>query len=136
MLNFVRRWLFNRNRFVFSYWNGQKIVKGDPIVFWRALQQHEDYREDDFRLMQVEGLRHAIYGKLAGVVRSVFHVKIPEEGGLTELECLGVLRSYIEYSGFQKKNGEQTQTLPSTTEPESLPEPTPEQSTNDDSEYI
>lgn len=103
MFNFVRRWLFNRNRFIFVYWNGQKIVKGDPMVFWRSLQQHEDYREDDFKLIQVEGLRNKIFGKLSGVVRDVFGIKTAEEGGLTELECLDILRSYIEYSGFQKK---------------------------------
>lgn len=131
MFNFVRRWLFNRNRFIFVYWNGQKIIKGDPMVFWRALQQHEDYREDDFKLIQVEGLRNAIFGKLAGVVRNVFGIKTAEDGGLTELECLDVLRSYIEYSGFQKKSGEGMPTLPTTTEPESLPKPMAEQNTSD-----
>ena len=131
MFNFVRRWIFNRNRFIFVYWNGQKIVKGDPMVFWRALQQHEDYREDDFTLIQVEGLRNNIFGKLAGVVRDVFGIKTAENDGLTELECLDILRSYIEYSGFQKKSGEQTPILPSTTEQESLPEQTAEQNTSD-----
>jgi hypothetical protein len=131
MFNFVRRWLFNRNRFIFVYWNGQKIVKGDPMVFWRSLQQHEDYREDDFKLIQVEGLRNQIFGKLSGVVRDVFGIKTAEEGGLTELECLDILRSYIEYSGFQKKSGEEIQTLPSTTEQESLPEQMEEQNTSD-----
>jgi len=133
MLNFARRWLFNRNRFIFAYWNGQKIVKGDPMVLWRSLQQHEDYREDDFKLIQVEALRNKIIGKLSGVVREVFNIKPAEEGGLTELECLDTLRAYIEYSGFQKKSGEETQTLPSTTEQESLPEQTAEQNTSGDS---
>lgn len=133
MLNFARRWLFNRNRFIFAYWNGQKIVKGDPMVLWRSLQQHEDYREDDFKLIQVEALRNKIIGKLACVVRDVFCIKSVEDGGLTELECLDTLRAYIEYSGFQKKSGEPTQTLQSTTEQESFPEQTDEQNTSGDS---
>ena len=131
MFNFVRRWLFNKNRFVFTYWNGHKIVKGDPMVFWRELQQHEDYREDDFKLIQVDGLRNQIFAKLSGVVRDVFGIQTVADGGLTELECLDVLRSYIEYSGFQKKSGEETQTLPSTTDQESSQEQTAEQNTSD-----
>jgi len=134
MINLFKRWLFNRSRYVFKFWNGHRTVYADPMVLWRALQQHEDFREDDFRLMKVEALREKIIGKVAGVTRSVFGVGTVEERGLTELECLDLLKAFIAYSGFQKKSGEEMPTLPLTAEPKSSVDSTPEQSTNDASE--
>ena len=134
MLNFFKRWLFNRSRYVFKFWNGHRTVYADPMVLWRSLQQHEDFREDDFKLMKVDALREKIIGKVAGLTRSVFGVGTVEERGLTELECLDLLKAFIMYSGFQKKSGEEMQTSPSIAEPASSADSTPEQSTNDDLE--
>ena len=131
MINLFKRWLFNRSRYVFKFWNGHRTVYADPMVVWRSLQQNEDFREDDFKLMKVDALREKIIGKVAGVTRSVFGVGTVEERGLTELECLDLLKAFILYSGFQKKSGEQMQTLPSIAEPESSDDSTPEQSTSD-----
>lgn len=112
MFDFIRRWAFNRSRFIFSYWDGSRIAKADPMVLWRSLQQHADFSEADFRLMKVDALRDSLVHKLANVVRDVFNIKLPDAGGLTELETLEILRSFIEYTGFQKKSGEPTQTSP------------------------
>ena len=131
MINWFKRWLFNRNRYVFKFWNGHRTVYADPMVLWRTLQQNEDFREDDFKLMKVDALREKIIGKVAGVTRSVFGVGTVEERGLTELECLDLLKAFILYSGFQKKSGEEMQTLPSIAEPESSDDSTPEQNTSD-----
>ena len=133
MFNLLKRWLFNRSRYVFKFWNGHRTVYADPMVLWRALQQNEDYREDDFKLMKVDALREKIIGKVAGVTRSVFGVGTVEERGLTELECLDLLKAYLLYSGFQKKSGEQTLTLQSTADQKSSDDSTPEQNTRDDS---
>ena len=133
MFNLLKRWLFNRSRYVFKFWNGHRTVYADPMVLWRSLQQNEDYREDDFKLMKVDALREKIIGKVAGVTRSVFGVGTVEERGLTELECLDLLKAYLLYSGFQKKSGEQTLTLQSTADQKSSDDSTPEQNTRDDS---
>lgn len=133
-LTLLQRWLFNRSRFVFRYWNGHRIALGDPMVLWRELQQCEDFKEDDFKLMKVEALRPKIIGRLAGVVRQVFSVGTPDQAGLTEMECLELLRQYIDYAGFQKKSGDPMQTSPSTSEPEVSVESTPEPITSDVSE--
>jgi hypothetical protein len=134
MINWFKRWLFNRSRYVFKFWNGHRTVYADPMVLWRSLQQHEDFREDDFKLMKVDALREKIIGKVAGLTRSVFGVGTVEERGLTELECLDLLKAFIMYSGFQKKSGEEMQTSPSIAGPASSADSTPEQSTNDDLE--
>ena len=118
MLNFIRRWYFNRHRYIYTYWNGHRIAKADPMVIWRDLQAHEEYRQDDFKLMKVPELRNEIIGKLAKVVRGVFNVAGPDSGGLTELECLDVLTEYITYTGFQKKNGDKMQSWLSPTDME------------------
>lgn len=115
-MDFLKRWFFNRQRFIFSYWNGKKTVKADPMVLWRTLQQCDDFREEDFKMLSVEATRNETVAKLANVVRSVFSIPSLDEGGLTELECLGVMNSFIAYSGFQKKSGEQMQTSLSPTD--------------------
>ena len=97
MINLLKRWLFNRSRYVFKFWNGHRTVYADPMVLWRSLQQHEDFREDDFKLMKVDALREKIIGKVAGVTRIVFGVGTVEERGLTELECLDLLKAFIAY---------------------------------------
>jgi hypothetical protein len=133
MINLILRWLFNRNRYVFKFWNGHRTVYADPMVLWRSLQQHEDFREDDFKLMKVDALREKIIGKVAGVTRSVFGVGTVEERGLTELECLDLLKAFISYSGFQKKSGEGNLFSQPSTEPTALDDSTQQQSTNEDS---
>jgi len=133
MFNLLKRWLFNRSRYVFKFWNGHRTVYADPMVLWRALQQHEDFREDDFKLMKVDALREKIIGKVAGVTRSVFGVGTVEERGLTELECLDLLKSFIAYSGFQKKSGDLNLSSQPSTETTALDDSTQQQSTSDDS---
>jgi len=133
MFNLLKRWLFNRSRYVFKFWNGHRTVYADPMVLWRALQQHEDFREDDFKLMKVDALREKIIGKVACVTRSVFGVGTVEERGLTELECLDLLKSFIAYSGFQKKSGDLNLSSQPSTETTALDDSTQPQSTNDDS---
>jgi hypothetical protein len=108
ILNLIRRWIFNRNRYIYRFWNGQRIVLGDPMVLWRDLNAHEEYREDDLKLVAVEGLRDKIIGKLAKVFRDVFHVQQVGDGGLTELECVEELARFLEYSSVQKKSTELT----------------------------
>ena len=133
MFNLLKRWLFNRSRYVFKFWNGHRTVYADPMVLWRALQQHEDFREDDFKLMKVDALREKIIGKVAGVTRCVFGVGTVEERGLTELECLDLLKSFIAYSGFQKKSGDLNLSSQPSTETTALDDSTQPQNTNDDS---
>ena len=133
MFNLLKRWLFNRSRYVFKFWNGHRTVYADPMVLWRALQQHEDFREDDFKLMKVDALREKIIGKVAGVTRCVFGVGTVEERGLTELECLDLLKSFIAYSGFQKKSGDLNLSSQPSTEPTVLDDSTQQQNTSDDS---
>jgi len=133
MFNLLKRWLFNRSRYVFKFWNGHRTVYADPMVLWRALQQHEDFREDDFKLMKVDALREKIIGKVSCVTRSVFGVGTVEERGLTELECLDLLKSFIAYSGFQKKSGDLNLSSQPSTETTALDDSTQQQSTSDDS---
>lgn len=136
MINLLKRWLFNRSRYVFKFWNGHRTVYADPMVLWRALQQNDDFREDDFKLMKVDALRNGIIAKVAGVTRVVFGVGTVEERGLTELECLDLLKAFIAYSGFQKKSGEAMPTLQSTVGQQSSDDSTNEQNTNADSGSI
>jgi hypothetical protein len=128
-----RQWWFNRYRLVFRYWDGSRTRLGDPLVLYRALTAHEDFRADDFKLLQMRELFPKIVEKLAVVYRDVFGVKKPEEGGLTEHECVANLRAFIEYLGLQKKSTGLTPILRPTTEQESSASSVPETSTSADS---
>jgi len=132
LLDCYRRWAFNRNRLVFRYWDGSRTRLGDPIVLYRALMAHEDFRADDFKLLQMRDLFPKLLGGMAKVYRDVFEVKTPEQGGLTEHECVANLRAFIEYLGLQKKSTGLTLTSPRTTEPESSVSSVPETSTSAD----
>lgn len=101
------------------------------MVFYRELLANEDFASDDFKLLKVEDLRPKLIQKLSGVVRAVFTVALPDAGGLTELECMDLLHDFMEYSGLQKKSGDQTPTLPPTTDPAHSANSTTEQNTSD-----
>lgn len=133
ILDTTRRWIFNRNRYIYRYWNGRKMVAGDPVILYRGLMLHDDYRgEIDFDMMKFDAKREEITIKLANVFRDVFSVLPPEEGGLTVLECLNELKAFVAFSGIQKKSTESTLTLPPLTGWEHSHDFHQETSTSDD----
>lgn len=132
-LDLWRRWSFNKSRMIFRYWDGRRTRLGDPIVLWRKLMAHEDFRSDDFALVRVKSLFPAIMEKMARVYREVFEVQAADAGGLTEAECVANLRAFVEYAGVQKKSTDSTQTLPPVTDQQSSQDSVPETNTPDDS---
>lgn len=116
LLNAIRRWYWNRQRYIFRYWNGTRIVLGDPLVLYRNLMAHPDFTEEDFKLLEVDSLRQKIISKLAGISREIFGFKLADDGGLTDLECFSELQAFRLYTGMQKKSIGQSQTSPEPTD--------------------
>ena len=134
LFGFIRRFAHRRLQYVFKYWDGRKLRRGDPITTWRSLLAHDDYQEDDFELIQIDDppVRLKVIARLSGVTRDVFGIRTVEEGGLTELACVQLLREFRVYANIQKKSGESTQTSPSTTDSPVSPVATESISTSDD----
>ena len=103
MLNWFRRWKNNRNRAIFSFWDGAKQRVIDPLTAWRALRAHPDFDPE----RDIEGIRQddeqALSHTLAAV-REAFGVKAFADGGLTEAETLALLAEFMAYIGAVKKN--------------------------------
>lgn len=94
-----------REREIFVYFDGQSHRRGDPIAIYRGLKDDPQFNLDVHPGEAEDGDLEAI-GIMAGAVRRVFGVKAIDEGGLTEMECADLLRSYLDYTGSLKKNSD------------------------------
>lgn len=115
MFNWLKRRIHNRNRAIFSFWDGSKNRAVDPLSAWRALRSHKEFdperdiegiRQDD-----EESLNHTL-----AAVRESFGVKAFADGGLTEAETLALLAQFMAYIGQVKKNISPPQISPPSTE--------------------
>ncbi len=115
-IDLFRRWLFNRGRLIFRYWDGRRSRIGDPMILYRNLLAHEDFRSEDLALIQVKDLFPKMVEKLSRVYRDVFSVKQAVDGGLTDVEAVQNLTQFIAFAGLQKKSTEPTPTSPPSTD--------------------
>lgn len=128
MLNVIRRWLFNRNRAIFRYWDGRKLRRIDPMVVYRRLDSHPDF-DWETTPVEVDAPSDAIAGPAlaatAEAVREAFEIPVYDgKRGLTEGELTNLLIDYVEWLNALKKNTSEPPTSPPPTERESSPEST------------
>lgn len=123
MFGFVKRWIFNRRRAIFRYWDGSRDRSIDPMVPYRRLISHEEFNwettpiliEQDDEKVSSEALRVT-----ALAVREAFEVPIHgASGGLTEWECLELLQAFVFSMMGLKKSTNRGVTLQEPTEPAS-----------------
>lgn len=107
--NWLRRWLFNRRRNIFPFWNGRKLVKIDPLVARRVFLSSDDieFPGDIVDLSTVTGGRgqDELFAKVMPVAHLAFETH-PYNGtsGLTELEMQQLMQRFFLYLGALKKN--------------------------------
>lgn len=119
MINLVRRWFANRNRQIFSYWDGRRVRKADPLVVYRKLDNDPEFDWETHPEMidsGEDGLADNAMEITANAVKRAFNVE-PFDGakGLTENECIGLLVQFVDYLTALKKNGNTSQTTPAST---------------------
>jgi hypothetical protein len=107
-VNTYRRWVIERRRLIFRFWDGLQLRRVDPIVVARGLAAHPEFSESTHLPLCDAGDIDAI-ATTAGAVRDVFGVPPFADGGLAELECLAVLNDFQHWLFSLKKN---TNTLP------------------------
>jgi hypothetical protein len=130
-LDKLRCWLFNRQRYVYRFWDGSRTRVADPLACYRDLIAHEDFRVDDLKLLSIPSFMPDKAKTLAKAYRDVFKVKQVEDGGLTDVECVHNLQDFLGVAYIQKKSGETHQTLPTSTDTEVSPDSADQTNTGD-----
>lgn len=112
-LNLLRRWWHRRHTHIYQYFDGRKLRRADPLRLWRAILAHQDYREDDWKMLEVDSpyIKLQAIERLSRVFRQSANVRIAEDGGLPDAECVQLLREFVNWQRVQKKSTVQTQTL-------------------------
>lgn len=104
MLQWLRNRLAERQRLIFRYWDGRRIHRGDPLVLYRGLKNHEEFDYDSHLAAHDNGDDDAT-AVCARAVCDVFGVEpLSDEGGLTENERLALLKTFTEYVLGLKKS--------------------------------
>lgn len=119
MLNWIRRKLYERNRAIFTYWDGQRLRRIDPLAAFRAIRAHERFDIDTHLDLANGGIDEAIQVTLEAT-REIFDVREYADGvGLTIDETMNLIGSFVYYLNALKKNGSPRPISPEPTAPES-----------------
>lgn len=99
-------------RLIFTFWDGAKVRKVDPMVYHRRLKDAWPALSADIKAARAEGSKFQATG-YEGMVRRSYEVfelapfRQNEDGtvtGLTEFEVLDLLDQFLAYTGGVKKN--------------------------------
>jgi len=126
MLNWAKR-LFSRDaaevysvreRMIYTYWDGQRWVKADPMVLHKNIMKVGPELDVAMKVaaspLKEAPFEHDRYMKF---VRDAFGVKSFSEGGLTDLEVADLLDHFFAFCSGVKKNSNPTPTSAATTSP-------------------
>ncbi len=94
-----------KERFIFKYFNGEKMVVADPLVLYKRIQGKATELSTDMSAASFPGYKKAddAYENLSNNLRTIFRIKPLEEGGLTPTELEDLLNQFLEYSNWAKK---------------------------------
>lgn len=94
-----------KERAIYSYFNGQEVLRIDPITLYKKLMEIGPELDIDIKVANSESKDAAkAQAKVIERIRWVFSVKSLEEGGLTEDETAGLLDHYLRFTDQVKKN--------------------------------
>lgn len=110
-----------RQREIFTFWDGNKPRSADPIAVYRSLKDDPKFNIDVHPALVDAGDVDAI-GITAAAVRSAFGVKSLDAGGLTEQECISLLLQYFNWVDSVKKKDNQPPTSQSASDTTLPPE--------------
>jgi len=81
------------------------MIKADPLVLYRRIMAVGKELDIDIKIA-TSPLKNApeAHGNVVKKVQDIFQVKGFTEGGLTEIECLDLLDSFLLYTNQVKKN--------------------------------
>lgn len=106
-----------KERFIFRYFNGEKVVPADPMVLQKRLTEKIQELSSDIKVANVPqypGSKEA-YESLCANIRLIFKIKPLDQGGLTETELEELLSKFVDYCNWAKKKLSPTPTSQETT---------------------
>lgn len=119
MFGTIRNWFYrnilNKHRLLFRYWNGSRFVHEDPFVLMRRLLTKEDFDVDtELKRLEIPDPKKVIetLQHIANAVRKIFEIPDFPDGGLSELECVNLLKTFVDWADQLKKNGVTKQISP------------------------
>lgn len=109
-------------RMIFSYFDGGKVVRADPMVLERKLMAVGPELNIDIKVSRsISKDAPESHKRMLEKLRDIFGVKSLEEGGLTEVETVSLFEHYLWYTDTLKKNSSLTVTSPTGTSAPSGP---------------
>lgn len=111
-----------RERLIYQYFDGQQVIKADPIVIYKRLMARGPEIDIDRKVAASES-KDALkaHDNLVSKLREVFEVKTLKEGGLSDTEVTTLLDHYLLYTDTVKKKVSLYQTLPESLEASEQP---------------
>ena len=98
-------------RVIYSYFDGEKVVKADPMVLYRNLHDIGAVLDMDMKGARSQSSRAGEYhAEMIRKMRGIFAVKPLEQGGLTESETENLFWHFFEFCETVKKNSRSIRT--------------------------
>lgn len=93
-------------RFIFHYFDGEKVVRVDPIEQYRKYSKVKDEIEVARSVAASPSKdREQQYEVMISRIRELFSIpKLGEHSGLTEQESVDLFNHFLEYCDYVKKN--------------------------------
>jgi hypothetical protein len=118
-------------RYIYSYFDGEKIVRADPIeLFRRIMSKGPELRTDIAVSQSASKDAERCHVRMIETIRELFNVKPLDPVkriGLTEAETMDLLNHFFTFNSEVKKNSNEPPTSPTATS-QPMPPPTAEPS--------
>jgi hypothetical protein len=118
-------------RYIYSYFDGERIVRADPIELYRRIMSKWPELRTDIAVSQSPSKDAGqCHTRMIETIRELFRVKPldpVQRTGLTEVETIELLNHFFTFNGEVKKNSSEPPTSPTATSPPMQP-PTAEPS--------
>ena len=112
MFNWLIRRIADRHRKLFSFWDGRRLVRVDPVVIFRRMSENAEFDAvNDFKRLgnPVAKYRVKAIGHMANVARNVFQLPVFDGvHGLTENELVHLVLKFQGEMAELKKNTQPT----------------------------
>ncbi len=94
-----------KQRFIFTFFDGEKMVKRDPLHLYKTLMDKHAIISSDYKMsISPSKKAHEGHVNMLKGMREVFGVKTVDENGLTDVEVIQLYTQFLEFSEEIKKN--------------------------------
>lgn len=109
-------------RAIFSFFDGKKTRKADPMVVYRALVDDPVFNIEVDSSLVLEANDLEASARMSAVIRKAFGIAAFDDGGLTEGECDSLFYAFMDWLTEKKNSGSQPLTPPTCSESSLQPE--------------